>query len=131
VTLFVDASVWVAILAGEADAEQWARTVDSAGPVLTSAIVIWEATRGIGRLTRQSQSGAAAELRDYMVEFGVTQVGLGDAEVTAAIYAHETYGKGNHPAKLNMGDCFAYACAKANDARLLYKGDDFAQTDLA
>jgi ribonuclease VapC len=41
------------------------------------------------------------------------------------------YGKGRHPARLNMGDCFAYACAKTNDARLLYKGDDFSHTDLA
>jgi ribonuclease VapC len=41
------------------------------------------------------------------------------------------YGKGNHDARLNMGDCFAYACAKANGAKLLYKGGDFALTDLA
>lgn len=41
------------------------------------------------------------------------------------------YGKGRHPAALNMGDCFAYACAQAHRARLLYKGEDFARTDLA
>ena len=45
--------------------------------------------------------------------------------------AYARWGKGVHPASLNYGDCFAYACAKANDARLLYKGNDFVHTDLA
>lgn len=48
-----------------------------------------------------------------------------------ATAAYDRYGKGRHPARLNMGDCFAYACAKTHDARLLYKGDDFSKTDLA
>jgi ribonuclease VapC len=49
----------------------------------------------------------------------------------AAIDAFDRYGRGRHAAQLNMGDCFAYACAKALGAPLLYKGDDFALTDLA
>jgi len=48
-----------------------------------------------------------------------------------ALDAYARYGKGRHRAALNMGDCFAYACAKANRAKLLYKGDDFVHTDLA
>jgi ribonuclease VapC len=49
-----------------------------------------------------------------------------------AIDAFDRYGKGRgHPAQLNMGDCFAYACAKAHGLRLLYKGADFSRTDLA
>ena len=48
-----------------------------------------------------------------------------------ALDAFQRFGKGHHPASLNMGDCFAYACAKTNSARLLYKGNDFANTDLA
>ena len=48
-----------------------------------------------------------------------------------AVSAHARYGKGHHDARLNMGDCFAYACARTNNARLLYKGDDFSRTDLA
>lgn len=58
-------------------------------------------------------------------------VAIGSAEIAGALDAYQHYGKGRHPAKLNMGDCFAYACAKANDARLLYKGNDFVHTDLA
>jgi ribonuclease VapC len=48
-----------------------------------------------------------------------------------AIEAYAQFGKGRHAAALNMGDCFAYACARASKARLLYKGDEFARTDLA
>ena len=49
----------------------------------------------------------------------------------SAVEAYADFGKGRHLAALNMGDCFAYACAKTNDATLLYKGDDFSHTDLA
>jgi ribonuclease VapC len=48
-----------------------------------------------------------------------------------AISAFERFGRGRHPARLNMGDCFAYACARALDVPLLFKGDGFSQTDIA
>ena len=44
--------------------------------------------------------------------------------------AFRSYGKGRHPAGLNFGDCFAYALAKSLDEPLLFKGDDFTQTDI-
>ena len=49
---------------------------------------------------------------------------------SAALDAYYRFGKGLHPARLNLGDCFAYALAKQLDAPLLYKGDDFAKTDI-
>ena len=55
---------------------------------------------------------------------------IGEAEQIAALEAHARFGKGVHPAKLNMGDCFAYACARVHGAPLLYKGEDFALTDI-
>ena len=51
--------------------------------------------------------------------------------MTVLADAYAQFGRGRHPAALNMGDCFAYACAKSNQARLLYTGEDFAKTDLA
>jgi ribonuclease VapC len=48
-----------------------------------------------------------------------------------AIDAFARYGRGNHPARLNMGDCFAYACARSLGVPLLFKGADFSQTDIA
>jgi len=47
-----------------------------------------------------------------------------------AINAFDRYGKSRHPAALNFGDCFAYACARHAGVPLLYKGDDFPQTDI-
>lgn len=55
---------------------------------------------------------------------------MGEREYDFAIDAYARYGKGRHPAALNMGDCHAYACAKAHGARLLFKGDDFSRTDI-
>ena len=58
-----------------------------------------------------------------------TPVAPMDADTVADAY--DRWGKGVHPAGLNFGDCFAYACAEAYSTRLIYKGKDFAQTDLA
>ena len=77
---------------------------------------------------------AASRAVTWMREVALSVPGVVQAklpELAIALDAYQTYGKGRHPAGLNMGDCFAYACAKVNDARLLYKGDDFARTDLA
>ena len=57
-------------------------------------------------------------------------VSIGERELDFATQAYAEFGKGRHPAALNMGDCFAYACAKANRAALLFKGDDFGKTDI-
>jgi ribonuclease VapC len=55
---------------------------------------------------------------------------IGEREYELAAEADADFGKGRHPAALNMGDCFAYACAKANDAALMFKGEDFSKTDI-
>jgi ribonuclease VapC len=51
-------------------------------------------------------------------------------QVRVARQAYRTYGRGNHPAGFNFGDCFAYALARTTGLPLLFKGDDFAQTDV-
>ena len=53
-----------------------------------------------------------------------------EEQVLIARQAYLDFGRGNHPAGLNFGDCFAYALAKAAGAPLLFKGDDFARTDV-
>ena len=68
---------------------------------------------------------------DLLEVLSIEYVGIGRTEAELARLAYEKFGKGRHPAALNMGDCFAYACAKANNAKLLFKGDDFSQTDIA
>ena len=76
-----------------------------------------------------------ADMED-LVDGLLSEVGAKDIHITAsigkaALEAAGRFGKvAGHPARLNMGDCLAYACAKAYHTRLLYVGDDFAQTDL-
>ena len=69
-----------------------------------------------------------AELEAQLAAYGV-QLCEDQGLAAGALDAFMRYGKGRHPARLNLGDCFAYALAKQLDAPLLYKGDDFAQTD--
>ena len=74
---------------------------------------------------------AHQDVVNFIAARRIAIVPIGDQEADAALDAHRRFGKERHPARLNMGDCFAYACAKTNGAALLYKGDDFARTDLA
>jgi ribonuclease VapC len=129
---FVDASVIVAILGDEIDAyEQAARVRDSVEP-FTSPLAMWEAAAALARRNVCTPEQAMKDVEELMEVGGIQCVSIGQGEAALAIRAFALFGKGTgHPAQLNLGDCFAYACAKANDARLLYKGDDFAKTDLA
>lgn len=129
--IFVDASAWVAIINREADAFELEKVFGAARQRLYSAMSLWETIRAIGNLRRVPIDVAALEVQSFIEEFDMQLITIGEAEALAAIHAHARYGKGHHPARLNMGDCFAYACARTHDARLLYKGDDFSQTDLA
>lgn len=131
-TLFIDASALVSILCKEPDAAELEARIDAAPRRLTSAIALWEVSRAVERLTENDSIDGLIEAERYCASLGITVVPIGTAEAREAVRAQARYGKGSrHLARLNMGDCFAYACAKANGAKLLYKGDDFTHTDLA
>lgn len=129
--LFVDASAMVAMLALEDGFEDLADTLDKADVRLTSAMAIWEATIALSLSKGVMMDFASEDVALFLSGRGISVVPIGSAEAAEELTAHRAYGKGRHPARLNMGDCFSYACAKTNDARLLYKGNDFSQTDLA
>lgn len=130
-TAFVDASVLVAILAREPDYLEQNERVLSHDHLLWSPISRWETIGGVARATTYGDA-LSAEITDaFASENGFQMVAIGEAEARLATETHHRYGKGRHEAKLNMGDCFAYACARTNNADLLYKGDDFARIDLA
>ena len=77
-------------------------------------------------------SEARAEVAEFLERAGIDVVPIDRVAGDIAIDAHARYGKGSgHPARLNLGDCFAYAMAKQHGVPLLYKGADFSQTDLA
>ena len=70
------------------------------------------------------------ELDNYLEEAEVELVSVTPEQVQAARLAWRRYGKGNHPAGLNFGDCFAYALAEVSEEPLLFRGEDFALTDV-
>lgn len=129
--IFIDASAMVAMLALEDDFEELGDRLDAADRRLTSAIAIWETTIALSLGRGIMMDIARQDVANFIAARGVAIVPIGEKEADAALDAHRRYGKGRHPARLNMGDCFAYACASTNDARLLYKGNDFSRTDLA
>jgi ribonuclease VapC len=126
--VIVDTSALIAILRGEPDADRYiaalARAAQpriSAGTYLETAIVV-DANRDPVLSRRLDELLAATEVH-------VETVSLNQVEI--ARDAYRDFGKGRHPAALNFGDCFAYALAKDSGEPLLYKGDDFARTDVA
>lgn len=130
-TVFVDASALVAMLSQEEGYEALADRLDEYDRRLTSPIARWEAAVALCRSHDYDADVAIEELQAFAQARRIATVAIGEREAALALAAYGRYGKGNHPARLNMGDCFAYACARNNDAALLYKGDDFARTDLA
>lgn len=70
-------------------------------------------------------------LEDYRVQADLSLLGSDERQARVALEADRRYGRGTgHPARLNFGDCLAYAAAKAHDAPLLFKGGDFLHTDV-
>jgi ribonuclease VapC len=125
--VFVDASAIVAILASEDDAPTLTARLLRAATIETSSLAMYEAVLGLARARRIALADAERTVADFLIRAQAEIVPIGHA----ALQAFARYGRGRHPAQLNMGDCFAYACARARNVQLLYKGDDLAQTDLA
>lgn len=130
-TLFVDASALTAIIAEEPERDAFAQRIAADATKFWSPMTCWETVSALSRSYSLTIAQARKNVEDMTALLGLALVPIGEAEMTIALDAHQRYGRGRHPARLNMGDCFAYACAKTNDARLLYKGNDFSKTDLA
>jgi ribonuclease VapC len=69
-------------------------------------------------------------MQAFLSVAGISVVTIAERECELALKAFDQFGKGRHPAALNMGDCFAYACAKTHGLPLLFKGNDFAKTNI-
>ncbi len=127
--IVVDPSALLAILLDEKERAQFRTILKETDSVLISSASLIEA-----RIVAYGRGGhSLVELLDVVInEYGFEIVPPGPVEIEAAHDAFITYGKGNgHPAQLNFGDLFSYALAKSRDIPLLFKGDDFAQTDIA
>jgi len=128
--IFVDASALVSLAAQEEDALDLAGVLDNDRARLTSPIALWETVAGLCRSHIFSVESARNRVKGLCDLFGLEIVGIGEREYDLALEAYAEFGKGRHPAALNMGDCFAYACARAHSAALLFKGEDFSRTDV-
>ena len=129
--MFIDASAFCAILLDEADGPEFMDKIEAAGPCLTSAMAIMETTLALIRDPRRDVALTRERIRALLREASIRIVEIGAAESESAIDAYVRFGKGRHPARLNMGDCFAYACARTHGVPLLFKGEDFVLTDVA
>lgn len=128
--MFVDASAMVAMMIGEPDAPELLQKLEAASRRVTSPLAVYELTVAIARVKDRPPGQVRLAVKDFLVRCEIEVAGIGAVEGDLALDAFERYGKGRHPARLNMGDCFAYACARTHGIPLLFKGDDFSQTDI-
>ena len=125
--MIIDTSALLAILLGEPDAGHYEDAIAAAWPRRMSAIALLEAAMVV-----ESRGGAKAghELDVLLEKAAVELVPVTSEHANAARHAWRRFGKGNHRAALNFGDCFAYALAKTTGEPLLFKGKDFTHTDI-
>lgn len=127
-TVVVDTSSMAAVVLGEPDAERHLAVLSAhAGDVHLSAASAVEL--GIVVAAKQGAE-ATADLQRLIALIGVITVPFDADQAVAAVAAWHRFGKGRHPAGLNLGDCFSYALAKVSGLPLLFKGGDFHQTDI-
>ena len=128
--MLIDASAFLAILLHEAEGPEMAKRISDAKAPYTSPLAIYETSTRLMNVRNMGAAEAEAVIRALLDECSIRVVHITDSMTSVALTAFECYGRSRHPADLNFGDCFAYACARAYRAPLLYKGNDFAQTDL-
>ena len=142
--MFLDASVIVAILKPEEDADQLMARLDEArGPFYVSPMVRMEASLSLARAKAEAirkdsrptadvllKAGAAVD--QFIEALSAEEVSISPEIGLAARDIAMRYGKlVGHKAKLNLGDCFTYACAASLGQKIAYKGEDFVHTDMA
>jgi ribonuclease VapC len=125
--IVVDSSALVAIALGESEAGQFSDLVADDGAPYVSALTLFET-----KIVLSFRGGAArlAELEEWLRVARMVVVGFDERQSAMAFDAYRRWGKGIHPAGLNLGDCASYALARSLDAPLLFKGGDFAKTDV-
>ncbi len=129
--MFLDASVIVANLLEEPEAPAIRAALVDESEVVTSPLAIFEASTRLAAVKRFGIDEGYRVVRDFLEDARVRVLAIDDAvgqaaHACAAAYHHST----RHPARLNMGDCFAYASARSAGLKLAYKGDDFIHTDI-
>jgi ribonuclease VapC len=125
-SIVIDASALIAIIFGEPEAASFTQCIrDSDGHI--SASNVYEAEVVV---LRRLGADKVYRVRGLLARADVTIHPFDDQKAQEATEVYARFGKGVHPAQLNLMDCAAYALARSRGLPLLYKGDDFAQTDV-
>ncbi len=125
--MILDSSAIVALVVREPGWDSIAEVLEAApqtgvgAPTLVETLMV---------LSNRMGPGAHAVVERLLQRSGTHVVGFTDAHRLVAVQAYERFGRGRHPARLNLGDCFSYATAVVADAPLLCVGDDFPLTDI-
>ena len=126
--IVIDTSVVVAIARREDEEPIFTEILDQSSAAIMSAVSYVETYMVI---TARRSRAESKTLELVIAALGIEIVDVTFDQAGQAIRAFMAYGKGRHPAGLNLADCFAYALAKTRGAPLLFKGDDFIKTDIA
>ncbi|WP_375650708.1 type II toxin-antitoxin system VapC family toxin [Bartonella sp. OT172YNZD] len=137
--MFVDASAIIAIINEEPEAAFFNEKLKSAKKVYSSAMAKFEAVSGLcmfntpkGKpISQTTLKESRLAVHEFFMAYRISMIALSENEAEKALDAKQKFGKGTgQKAQLNMGDCFAYACAVNYKLPLLFKGNDFIHTDI-
>jgi ribonuclease VapC len=124
--MVVDTSAVIAILLGEPESERFAACISAARHRrIAMASVVETTSVALARLRMN-----VFDVLRFLADGGIVPSALDERQMLLAGQALERFGRGRHPARLNLGDCFSYALAKSLNEPLLFKGDDFSRTDI-
>lgn len=126
--MVVDTSALVAIMRGEHEAAVFTKILDETVDVRMSAVAFVETSFVI--IGRRADPDLG-EIMKFVGALGIEVAAVSLEQAELAVDAFLRFGKGRHRAALNLADCFSYSLAKSLNVPLLYKGDDFARTDIA
>ena len=128
--MFVDSSAIVAMLLNEPDGLNIYERLKRSDRRWISALVVYETVLALMRVSHKDHEAVLDIVNSFISRHNFIFVDIDQGIAKLAVEAFGQYGKGRHKAKLNMGDCFSYACAKKLKQPLLFKGNDFNQTDI-
>ena len=109
--MFIDASALTAMVAGEPEAAEFLSRLQRSRRRVTSPVAVWETSVAVARLLNFSIDESGKAVVKFLEIMEIESVPIPPEATALALDAFNRYGKGRHPARLNMGDCFAYACA--------------------
>lgn len=125
--MVIDTSAIIAVLLGESEADKLIRMISQSQENIMSSFSVLEA--GIVMEAKKGEAGSS-EFDLFIQKAGIKVFPVDPEQVVLARLAWRKYGKGRHPAGLNIGDCCSYALAKQTNSALLFKGNDFDKTDI-